>query len=169
VRAIPARPGCSDRNSIDRITLVPKLSLVLTCAVLAVAGSCGIAADYPTRPIRIVDPFAPGGSTEAQARAVGTKLTEAWGQPVVIDARPGAGSSLGSGLVAQAAPDGYTLLVNNVGLVTAPLLMKKPPFDPVRDFAPVIVVGTQSQFIVVHPSLPGTLKEFLAYAKAHPG
>jgi tripartite-type tricarboxylate transporter receptor subunit TctC len=129
-----------------------------------------MAADaYPTRPIRVVDPFSPGGSTEAQARAVGVKLTEAWGQPVVIDARPGAGSSLGSQVVAQAAPDGYTLLVNNVGLVTSAIIAKKPPFDPLKDFAPVIMVGTQPQFIVVHPSLPATLKEFLQYAKANPG
>ena len=135
------------------------------------ASTGAIAADvYPSRPIRIVDPFAPGGSTEAQARAIAPKLSEAWGQPVVIDARPGAGSSLGSALVAQAAPDGHTLLFNNVGLITVPTLMKKPPFDPVKDFAPVIHVGSQSQIVVVHPSLPvTTLKELLSYAKANPG
>ncbi|MGZ5147568.1 MAG: Bug family tripartite tricarboxylate transporter substrate binding protein [Burkholderiales bacterium] len=146
------------------------MTMRLTAAVLMVAACTAMAADsYPTRPIRVVDPFSPGGSTEAQARAVGTKLTEVWGQPVVIDARPGAGSSLGSQVVAQAAPDGYTLLVNNVGLVTSAIIAKKPPFDPLRDFAPVIMVGTQAQFIVVHPSLPATLKEFLQYAKANPG
>lgn len=142
----------------------------LTAAASMLASTGAIAADvYPTRPIRIVDPFSPGGSTEAQARAIGPKLTEAWGQPVVMDARPGAGSALGSQLVAQATPDGYTLLFNNVGLVTSALLSKKPPYDPVRDFAGVIMVGTQPQFVVVHPSLPATLKEFLQYAKAHPG
>jgi tripartite-type tricarboxylate transporter receptor subunit TctC len=135
--------------------------MVIACSALA--------ADYPTRPIRIVDPFAPGGSTEAQARAVGAKLTEAWGQPVIIDARPGAGSALGSQLVAQSTADGYTLLFNNVGIVTVASLSKKPPFDPLKDFAPVVLVGTQPQFVVVHPSLPGTLKEFLQYAKANPG
>jgi tripartite-type tricarboxylate transporter receptor subunit TctC len=146
------------------------MTIKLTAAALMLVATGAMAADaYPTRPIRIVDPFAPGGSTEAQARALGPKLTEAWGQPVVIDARPGAGSALGSQLVAKAAPDGYTLLVNNVGLVTVPSVSKKPPFDALRDFAPVILVGTQSQIIVVHPSLPGTLKEFLQYAKANPG
>jgi tripartite-type tricarboxylate transporter receptor subunit TctC len=145
-----------------------KIKLTLAASMLVSAGA--MAADaYPTRPIRIVDPFAPGGSTEAQARAIGPRLTEAWGQPVVIDARPGAASALGSLLVAQAAPNGHTLLFNNVGIATAPMLSKKPPYDPVRDFAPVILVGTQSQIIVVHPSLPGTLKEFLQYAKANPG
>src|SRR5690242_5672483 len=117
----------------------------------------------------MVDPFSPGGSTEAQLRAMGPKLTEAWGQPMVIDSRPGAGSALGSQIVAQSAPDGYTLLFNNVGIVTTPALSKKPLFDPVKDFAPVILVSTQPQFIVVHPSMPATLKEFLQYAKANPG
>ena len=146
------------------------MTIKLTAAALILVATGAMAADaYPTRPIRVVDPFAPGGSTEAQARAIGPKLTEAWGQPVVIDARPGAGSALGSQLVAKSVPDGYTLLFNTVGLVTVPSLSKKPPFDPTRDFAPVILVGTQSQIIVVHPSLPGTLKEFLQYAKANPG
>ena len=142
----------------------------LTPAVFVLVACSAIAAEsYPTRPIRVVDPFSPGGSTEAQARPIGAKLTEAWGQPVVIDARPGAGSALGSQLVAQSAPDGHTLLFNNVGLVTSAIIAKKPPFDPLRDFTPVILVGTQPQFIVVHPSLPATLKEFLQYAKANPG
>jgi len=141
----------------------------LAAALTLVVASGATAADYPTRPVRVVDPFAPGGSTEAQARALGAKLSEIWGQPMVIDSRPGAGSALGSQLVAQSAPDGYTLLFNNVGLVTVPILTRKPPFDPLKDFTPVVLVGTHPQFIVVHPSLPGTLKEFLQYAKANPG
>ncbi|MGZ8210932.1 MAG: Bug family tripartite tricarboxylate transporter substrate binding protein [Burkholderiales bacterium] len=147
-----------------------KIASHLGCAAFMILAFSALAAEsYPTRPLRVVDPFSPGGSTEAQARAIASKLTETWGQPVVIDARPGAGSALGSQLVAQSAPDGYTLLFNNVGIVTVPSLSKKPPFDPVKDFAAVILVGTQPQFVVVHPSLPGTLKEFLQYAKANPG
>lgn len=147
-----------------------KFATPLTFAALIVFTGPAIAADaYPSRPIRVVDPFSPGGSTEAQVRAIAPKLTEAWGQPVVIDARPGAGSALGSQLVAQATPDGYTLLFNNVGIVTAPSLSKKPLFDPLKDFTAVILVSTQPQFIVVHPSLPPTLKEFLQYAKTNPG
>lgn len=145
------------------------MKLTVATVFITTLTSSAFAADFPTRPIRIVDPFAPGGSTEAQARALAQKLNEAWGQPVVIDARPGAGSSLGSSVVAQATPDGYTLLVNNVGLVTSALLSKKPPYDATRDFAGVIMTGTQPQFIVVNPSLPATLKEFLVYAKANPG
>ena len=139
------------------------------CALLFLFASLSQAQDYPTRPIRIVDPFAPGGSTEAQARAIGAKLTEAWGQPVVIDARPGAGSAVGTQLVARSTADGYTLLFCNSGLATVPGVSRKPPFDPVKDFSPVILAGTQPQVTVVHPSLPGTLKEFLSYAKANPG
>jgi tripartite-type tricarboxylate transporter receptor subunit TctC len=146
------------------------LKSALTSAAFALVATSAFAADnYPARPIRIVDPFSPGGSTEAQARALAQKLNEAWGQPVVIDARPGAGSSLGSSVVAQATPDGYTLLMNNVGLVTSALLAKRPPYEPTKDFAGVIMTGTQPQFIVVNPSLPSTLKEFIAYAKANPG
>src|SRR5687768_7925659 len=107
--------------------MIANIGVWLTASALTVAACTAIAADaYPTRPIRIVDPFAPGGSTEAQARAIAPKLSEALGQPVVIDARPGAASALGSQLVAQATPDGHTLLFNNVGLVTAPMLSKKP-------------------------------------------
>jgi tripartite-type tricarboxylate transporter receptor subunit TctC len=147
-----------------------KIAMHLACAALVVFASSALAADpYPTRPIRIVDPFAPGGSTEAQARAIGAKLTEAWGQPVVIDARPGAGSAVGSQLVARSTPDGYTLLFCNSGFATVPSISRKPPFDPLKDFSPVILAGTQPQVTVVHPSLPGTLKEFLQYARANPG
>jgi tripartite-type tricarboxylate transporter receptor subunit TctC len=146
------------------------MTIRLTAAALMFVTAGAFAAEaYPTRPIRIVDPFAPGGSTEAQLRALSPKLSEGLAQPVLIDARPGAGSALGSQIVAKAAPDGYTLLFNNVGIVTVPLLSKKPPFDPLKEFAPIALVGTQPQIIVVHPSLPGTLKEFLAYAKANPG
>ena len=147
-----------------------KIAAHLASAVFVLFASSALGADpYPTRPIRIVDPFAPGGSTEAQARAIGAKLTEAWGQPVVIDARPGAGSAVGSTLVARSTADGYTLLFCNSGFATVPSISRKPPFDPLKDFSPVILAGTQPQVTVVHPSLPGTLKEFLQYAKANPG
>ncbi|HWI13635.1 MAG TPA: tripartite tricarboxylate transporter substrate binding protein [Burkholderiales bacterium] len=134
------------------------------------AASCAAAADtYPSKPIRVIDPYAPGGSTEAQARALGQKLTEAWGQPVVIDGRPGAGSAIGTAIAAHSTPDGYTLLFTNAAFATAPNLARKPLFDPLKDLAPVILVGTQPLILVVHPSMPSTLQELLAYAKANPG
>ncbi len=139
-------------------------SLCLThFAVLAAA------AQYPNRPIRMIDPYAPGGSTEAQARAIADKLNQAWGQPVVIDGRPGAGSAIGTQIVAKSSADGYTLLFTNAAFGTVPNLHKKPPFDPVLDFAPIAQVGTQSLILVAHPSVPASLREMLAHAKAHPG
>jgi len=142
----------------------------LACAVLLTA-ACTVtgAESYPSRPIRVIDPYAPGGSTEAQARALGQKLTEAWGQPVVIDGRPGAGSAIGTQIVAKSSPDGYTLLFTNAAFATTPNLARTPLYDPLRDLVPVILVGTQPLILVAHPSMPATLKELLAQAKARPG
>ncbi len=136
----------------------------------ALAVSCTAAAEsYPNKPIRIIDPYAPGGSTEAQARAIGQKLTETWGQAVVIDGRPGAGSAIGTQIAARSTPDGYTLLFTNAAFATTPNLARKPLYDPLKDLAPVILVGTQPLILVVHPSMPATLNELLAHARANPG
>jgi tripartite-type tricarboxylate transporter receptor subunit TctC len=136
---------------------------------IATACPAAVAAQYPDKPIRIIDPYAPGGSTEAQARVIGQKLTEVWGQPVVIDGRPGAASAIGTQIVAKSTPDGYTLLVNNAALATVPNLSRQPLFDPIKDLAPVIQVGAQPLILVALPSLPNNLKELLSYAKANPG
>jgi tripartite-type tricarboxylate transporter receptor subunit TctC len=156
-----------DERSIDLMTKCIKHAV--TIAFLLALGPALAGEGYPAKPIRMIDPFAPGGSTEAQARSIAMKLTEAWGQPVVIESRPGAGSALGTQIVANATADGYTVLFTNPGFVTVPSMARKPPFDPIRDFVPVIRVGTQPQLLVVHHSLPGTLKEFLNQAKANPG
>jgi len=142
-----------------------------SCAVLVALGSVAVATaaeSYPTRPIRMVQPFAPGGGVEAQARIVSQRLTEALGQPVVIDSRPGAGGALGAQIVANSAPDGHTLLFTNAAFATVSLLSSKPLFDPLRDFAPVIHVGSQPQILVAHPSMPATLRELLALARKQP-
>jgi len=136
---------------------------------IAAAYPAAGADQYPSKPIRIIDPYAPGGSTEAQARIVGQKLTELWGPPVVIDGRPGAASAIGTEIVARSTPDGYTLLINNAALATVPNLSRNPRFDPVKDLAPVIQVCTQPLILVALPSLPNNLKELLGYAKANPG
>jgi tripartite-type tricarboxylate transporter receptor subunit TctC len=133
------------------------------------AASAGAAERYPNRPIRMIKPFAPGGGLDAQARILGDKLAEIWGQPVVLDARPGANGALGSQLVAGAAPDGYTLLFTNSSFATVSLLTSKPSFDPHRHFATVILVGIQPQVLVTRPSLPATLSEVLALARERPG
>jgi len=147
------------------------LSFGYWALALSIAAACpaAVAAQYPDKPIRIIDPYAPGGSTEAQARVIGQKLTEAWGQPIVIDGRPGAASAIGTQIVARSTPDGYTLLVNNAALATVPNLSRQPLFDPIKDLAPVIQVGAQPLILVGLPSLPNNLKELLSYAKANPG
>ncbi|MFI5445337.1 Bug family tripartite tricarboxylate transporter substrate binding protein [Polaromonas sp. UC242_47] len=130
-----------------------------------------LAQAWPTKPIRLVVPFTPGGSSDILARAVGQKLTEAWGQAVVIDNVPGAGGSLGADRVAKAAPDGYTLLMAHIGtLAVNPLIYPKLPYDPVKSFSPVAWVASVPNVLVVHPSVPATsLKELVALAKSRPG
>jgi tripartite-type tricarboxylate transporter receptor subunit TctC len=129
------------------------------------------ARDYPTAPSRIVVPFTPGGSTDILARAIGQKLTQAWGQPVIVDNVPGAGGAIGAEKVARAAPDGYTLLMGHIGtLAVNPSLYPKLPYDPVKSFAPVAWVARVPNVLVVHPSVNAkTVGELVALAKARPG
>ena len=130
-----------------------------------------LAATYPARPIRIVVPFPPGGSTDILARAIGLELTKAWGQPVIIDNVSGAGGSLGADKVAKAMPDGYTLLMGHIGtLAVNPSLYPALPYDPIKSFAPVAWVARVPNVLVVHPSVKAhSVKEFVALAKANPG
>lgn len=128
-------------------------------------------AAYPTRSIRLVVPFTPGGSSDILARALAQELTKAWGQPVVIDNVPGAGGALGADRVAKAAPDGYTLLMGHIGtLAVNPLIYPRLPYDPVKSFTPVAWMANVPNVLVVHPSVPArTVKELIALAKAWPG
>ena len=148
------------------------LPLVAIVACTATAGSAlGQAPAYPAKPIRLVVPFPPGGATDILARDVAQKLTEAWGQSVVVDNRPGAGGNIGAELVAKAAPDGYTLLMGTVGThaINASLYAKMP-YDHIKDFAPVILVAGVPNVLVVNPALPvNSVAELIAYAKANPG
>jgi tripartite-type tricarboxylate transporter receptor subunit TctC len=139
--------------------------------LLALVAFAASAQTYPTRPIRLVVPFPAGGTTDILARAVAQKLTDAWGQSVVVDNRPGAGGNIGSELVAKAAPDGYTLLMGTVGThAINPSLYSHMPYDHVKDFAPVILVAGVPNVLVVNPSLPvNSVQELIAYAKANPG
>lgn len=142
----------------------------LHIAIMATALGCAAASPaYPIKPIRIIHPYAPGGGTETQARALARHMSDSWRQPIIIDSRPGAGSALGAQIVAQSAPDGYTLLFNNAAFAAVSALSKKPLFNPVRDFAPIVRVGTAPLILVAHRSLPPTLHELLAHARANPG
>jgi tripartite-type tricarboxylate transporter receptor subunit TctC len=125
---------------------------------------------YPSGPLRIVVPFTPGGGTDILARLIGQKLNEAWSQPVVVDNRPGASGTVGTALVAKAAPDGQTMLIMPAGYAGNPSLYRKLPYDQNRELAPVSWLASGPLTLVVHPSLPvRSVKEFIAFARARPG
>lgn len=125
---------------------------------------------YPSRPIRVLLGFPPGGGGEIQLRLIGQKLTERWGQPVIIDNRPGAGSNIAAGELVKAAPDGYTLLYMPAALVVNPWLYPKVPYDLARDFTPVTLLTTFPLVLVVRPGLPvRDVAELVALARARPG
>jgi tripartite-type tricarboxylate transporter receptor subunit TctC len=144
-------------------------------AAMAVAmclASAGAAAQaYPEKPIRMITPYAPGGGSDTLARILGQKLLEAWGQPVVVDNRPGGGGIIGAETVARASPDGYTLLVTPSAVLTInPHLYSSLRYDTFRDFAPVTIASNSPYFLVVHPKIPAAnVRELIAYAKANPG
>ena len=146
-------------------------SLLGAVAALALTGTGHAQSAWPNKPVRLVVPFTPGGSSDILGRAIGQKLTESLGQSVVVDNVPGAGGSLGAERVAKSAADGYTLLMGHIGnLAVAPAMYPKLPYDPVKSFVPVAWIANVPNILVVHPSVPAkTLKELLAYAKANPG
>jgi tripartite-type tricarboxylate transporter receptor subunit TctC len=143
------------------------LIFVLICG----AATGALAQGYPSKPIHIVVGFPPGGGNDIIARLLGVKMQESWGQSVVIDNKPGANSIIASEFVAKSAPDGYTLLVNATGGMSVnPVLYAKLPYDPLRDFVPISMVGSFPLVLVVNPAVPAnSLSELIAYAKANPG
>ncbi|MCA3185835.1 Bug family tripartite tricarboxylate transporter substrate binding protein [Cupriavidus sp. EM10] len=144
---------------------------LLALPMAAVPLAAQAADSYPSRPIRLVVPFAAGSGTDAVARITAKELGDALGQNVVVDNRPGANGAIAAELVAQAAPDGYTLfMTTNTTHSANPSLMKKLPYDPIKDFTPVARMGNLPFMLVINPKLPvKTVGELIAYAKAHPG
>ena len=144
--------------------------VLLTAAALIAVGHVTAADTYPSKTIRLVVPFAPGGGSDIVARLLSAKMTEALGQTVVVDNRAGASANLGAAIVAKAAPDGYTLLLGNANYTINPSLFKTLPFDPVKEFAPVALIANVTNVLAIHPSIPAkSVKELIAFAKAHPG
>jgi tripartite-type tricarboxylate transporter receptor subunit TctC len=142
----------------------------LLVAALMAFSCFAIGQSYPVRPIRLVVPFAPGGTTDFLARVMGKKLSEQLGQNFIIDNRAGAAGTIGADIVAKAVGDGYTLLIWHLALTTAPSLYKKLPYDTLRDIAPITMLGTTPSILVVTPSLKvNSVKDLIAAAKASPG
>jgi tripartite-type tricarboxylate transporter receptor subunit TctC len=145
------------------------------CLVLAIVALCvpvaTTAQTYPTKPIRMIAPFPAGGTSDTIARILGQKLTEAWKQQAIVENRAGVAGSLGSAVAAKSPPDGYTLLVGNVGPVAINHnVYKNTGYDPVKDFTPITLAVTAPQLVVVHPSVPAkNFKEFTALVKKHKG
>ncbi|MFI4887534.1 MAG: Bug family tripartite tricarboxylate transporter substrate binding protein [Burkholderiales bacterium] len=149
-------------------TLVRALVLVAMPGVLA-AGFAR-AEDYPSRPVRVIVPFSPGGAVDGPMRLIAQELGKRLGQPVVVENKPGAGATIGTDVVAKAAPDGYTLLLASQTNAISATLYSKLPFDPIDDFTPVTLIGREPGVVVVNPAVPAkTLQAFIAYVKAHPG
>lgn len=149
------------------------VSLAMMAVLVFSVGSTTLMAqpNYPTKPLRMIVPFAPGGGNDILARSVGQRLSEVIGQPVVIDNRAGAGGEIGAVATVQAAPDGYTMLLGSVGTFAHnPALKPNLTYDPARDFAPVSLLATSAFIVVVNPSLPvKNIQELIALAKAQPG
>lgn len=142
---------------------------VLTACAVVAASMTASAQTYPTKPVRFVVPFSPGGSTDILARLVGQKLSESWGHAVVVENRAGGATVIGTDNVAKSAPDGYTAVLVSTSTTTTPSLMKLP-YDPVRDLAPVIQLVSTPNVLVVHPSLPAkSVADLIALAKSRPG
>jgi len=145
-------------------------SAILLAAATAFGGAAAAQAEFPNRPVRLVNPYTPGGSVDLVGRALAAGVTEIWGQQVIVDNRPGAGTTIGMELVARAIPDGYTMLVNSSAIAIVPSMYKSLRFDPVGDLTPVALVGATPMLLVVNPSFEAnSVQEVIKLAKAKPG
>lgn len=144
--------------------------IIVSLALIGISADCVFAQNYPTRPIRLVVASSPGGASDILARMLAQKLSEEFGQQVVVDNRGGASGVIGTDIVARAVPDGYTLLIIQPSLTINPSMIRKLPYDAVRDFAPVSLVVDAAQIMTVNPSVPAqNVKDLIALAKAKPG
>src|ERR1041385_8009793 len=158
---------------MGRKTMHRRMSRCLVAALAFVAvlatSTAGFAQGYPSRPVRLVVPFPPGGPADALGGGLADQLNKMWGQPVIVENRGGAGGNIGAEVVARAAPDGYTLLLNASSHVINASLYEKLPYDPIKDFTPVSEVASYMLVLVVHPSVPASsVKDFVAVANGKP-
>jgi tripartite-type tricarboxylate transporter receptor subunit TctC len=152
---------------VNRLWGLMMAALALAAATFA---SASLAQNYPSKPLRLVSPFPPGGSVDVVGRLLAAKISESLGQQVVVDNRSGASGVIGTEVVMNAPPDGYTLLINTLPFVTNQFLMPRVPYDALRDFVSISLVASAASFVTVHPSVPArTIQELIALAKAKPG
>ncbi len=147
-------------------------SFVFLCVLCVFSGkpSATFAEDYPSKPIRIIVPYPPGGFNDTLARTLGQKLTDKWKQPVIVDNRPGGGGTIGTSLAAKSAPDGYTLLIVSFAFAVNPALYASLPYDTDKDFAPIVLAASTPNLLVANPELPvKSVKELIALARSKPG
>lgn len=163
IRAAIDRPG-------KRIAVALAASVLFAVGVAQAAEAPPKAAEFPVKPVRLIVPFAPGGSSDSVARMISSKLAEAWVQQVLVDNRPGANTAIGAGFVARSVPDGYTLLLANANHTVNPALFKAQPYDPVKDFTAISQLANQTVVLLVHPSVPAkTVRDLIKLARARPG
>jgi tripartite-type tricarboxylate transporter receptor subunit TctC len=144
--------------------------VALAAAALIATAPAALAQDYPTRPVRVVVPFSPGGAVDGPMRLIAQEMSKRLGQQVFVENKPGAGATIGSEIVAKSPSDGYTLLLASQTVAISASLYPKLAFNPIDDFAPIALIGREPGVLVVHPSLPAkTFDEFVAYAKSRPG
>jgi tripartite-type tricarboxylate transporter receptor subunit TctC len=146
------------------------VALLAAVSALHAAEKAAEVKNYPNRPVRLIDPYAPGGGSGVLARLVGAKLADAWGKQIVVDNRPGAAAAIGTEIAVKAAPDGYTLLMGTSGSIAISPNVNKVPYDPIKDLAPITQTSGQAMLVVLHPSVPiNSVKELIGTAKAQPG
>jgi len=147
-----------------------RLLLVASGLAAALVAGDALAQPYPTKPVKLIVTYPPGGSSDLMARIVAQKLGDAWGQPVVVESKPGAAGSIGMDYAKQQTPDGYSFVIGNLGPVTVNPLLSKVPYDSERDFVPVSLIATGPNILVVNPNTPvKSLGELVDYARANPG
>jgi len=152
------------RSHLQSIIILVSCALGIGSHDAAAQGKSGVG--FPTKPVRIIVPYAPGGGLDFIARLVSQPLNERWGVPVIVDNRPGASGMVGSQIVARATPDGYTLAMISVEFITAPLVYKQSPYDTIKDFTGIVQTASQSYLLVVHPSVPAqSVRELVAVSK----
>jgi len=155
-------------HALQRVTF--STVIAMSVGIAAVPGFAHAQQKFPSKPIRLVVPFSPGGTSDVLARLIGSKMSDSWGQPVVVETRIGAGGTIGTGIVAKATPDGHTLLLSSAAFVISAALHRDLSYDALRDFAGVTRIGFSTQALVVAPALGvKTVKDFIALAQAKPG